>query len=108
MVIVSIDVSKDKLDIAILPSKEHIVIQNDDRAIRRWVKDITKRHMVELVVFEATGGYEKRLLKTLESFAVPMHVAHPNQVHHFAQSRKVFAKTDKMSLSFCYSRIYEI
>lgn len=97
--IIGIDVSKDKLDITVLPGSEHIVIKNNQKAICKFISSLLERHKkeeVRLCVMESTGGYEKEVAKCLEERGLPIHIAHPNQVFHFAKSRRSFAKTDKI------------
>ncbi len=49
-----------------------------------------------LVVCEATGGYEQRIVRACHQAMLPVHVAHANKVRHFAKSRGLLAKTDKL------------
>ncbi|MCP4474743.1 MAG: transposase, partial [Gammaproteobacteria bacterium] len=51
---------------------------------------------ISLVVFEATGGYEKWLHSYLIERGLPYHEAHPLRVRRFAQGKGYFAKTDKL------------
>lgn len=97
--IIGIDVAKSKLDIFILPSSEHFVIDNKKSDITKFFAEFLKKHElknVKMCVMESTGGYEKLLAKLLTKMEFPVHIAHPNQVYHFAKSRKLFAKTDKI------------
>ena len=45
-------------------------------------------------VCESTGGYEREVVRRLQSTAVSVHVAHPNRVRHFARAAGYQAKTD--------------
>lgn len=95
--IVGIDVSKDKLDIKILPINKYFQIKNNKNSIISFIKNkLQKLGRVELVVFESTGGYEKILMLSLINLGVPFHRAHPNRVYHFAKGKGYFAKTDKI------------
>ena len=95
--IIGIDVSKDKLDITVLPGERHCVIQNTKASIRSFMKRQLKSGAeVELVVFEATGGYEKVLHAYMIQTGLPYHKAHPSRVYHFAKGKGYFAKSDRI------------
>ena len=49
-----------------------------------------------LIVLEASGGYERQVCEAMQAQGLPVHVAQPGCVRHFAQSQKVLAKTDKI------------
>lgn len=95
-VIIGIDVSKDKLDIWILPENKHLVISNNRRSIGQWIKSILKHHSIDKVLFEPTGGYEKALITGLLSHHINPTLVHPNRLYHFAKSLGTQAKTDKI------------
>ena len=61
-----------------------------------------------LVVFEASGGYERALLEFLHKAGVPQALVNPARVRDFARSEGVRAKTDpidgKMILAFAKSK----
>lgn len=93
--IIGIDVSKDKLDVYVLPIDKHFVIKNTRAGISNFMSNtLLKIAQPELIVFEATGGYEKILEIYLLKHALPYHKAHPTRVHHFGKSKGYFAKTD--------------
>lgn len=97
-IIIGMDVAKSKLDICILSdqSAQHHIIQNSQEAIQQFVEGILIHQSISMVVMEYTGGYEKIARNTLQSLNVPVYVAHPNEVYHYAKSKKLFAKTDKL------------
>jgi len=53
-------------------------------------------HDVELVVMEATGGYEKLLFRRLWEAGQPCAIANPRQVRRFAEAMGCLEKTDKI------------
>jgi transposase len=55
--LVGIDVSKAELVVAARPSGERWTVANDERGVRTLVERLT-RDAPELVMLEATGGYE--------------------------------------------------
>ena len=48
------------------------------------------------VVCESTGGYERAMVRRMQSQAWSVHVAHPNRVRHFARAAGYQAKTDRL------------
>src|SRR5260221_6129469 len=94
--IIGIDVSKDKLDIFILPKGMHEVISNTKISILKWINKLGPVAEIEKIVLEPTGGYERELVNLLLEYGLPAHIAHPNCVYHFGQSKGLFAKTDKI------------
>lgn len=50
----------------------------------------------ELVVFEATGGYERHAVKALSEAGLAVAVVNPTRVRRFAEGLGILAKTDKI------------
>ena len=95
--IVGIDVSKDKLDIKILPFNKYYQIKNSRSSVKSFMKNrLSKLGNPDLMVFESTGGYEKTLMLCLMDLKLPFHRAHPKRVYHFAKGKGYFAKTDRI------------
>lgn len=94
-IIIGIDVAKDKLDMCILPNDEYITLLNEPASIKKWIRDIKRQHVVQLIVMEATGGYERLARKLFQKSGLPVHVAHPSRIYYFAKAKGSFAKTDK-------------
>ena len=91
--IVGIDVSKAKLDANVAGQK----------AVRQWGNDEAGRaelgaelveQEVELVVVEASGGYEAALVSELIERGVAVAVVNPTRVRAFARAAGQLAKTD--------------
>ncbi len=93
--IIGIDVSKDKLDICISGEERYEQIKNERANIGRFFAKTVDLAKIELVVFEPTGGYEKKLEKYLIDKEIAHHKVHPTRVHYFAESEGHFAKTDR-------------
>jgi transposase len=93
---VGIDVSKDTLDIHARPSLESWKVENRD-----FEALITRLQALnpELIVLEATGGYETNLVLALTEAGLPVHREHPLKVHHHAKGRGKLAKTDRLDAS---------
>lgn len=92
---VGIDVSKDRLDVAVLPSGESWAITNEDEAIQSLVKRI-RSLKPELIVLEATGQLELPLVGALAAKGLPVVVVNPRQVREFARASGILAKTDRI------------
>ena len=90
---VGIDVSKDHLDVKVLPSNDLQQFPNDDAGINSLIKWL-KKFRPTLIVFEATGGLEMSALSSLIEHQMPVVVVNPRQVRDFAKAVGRLAKTD--------------
>lgn len=72
---VGIDISKAKLDIAILPSGELFEVKNTPQGIAALITRLTLERP-ELIVFEPSGGYEFPLLLELSNAGQPVALVH--------------------------------
>ncbi len=94
-VYVGIDVSKDKVDVALRPGEETWTVTQDEASLEELVMTI-KDIKPELVVLEATGGYETRVAAMIAVAGIPVSVVNPRQVRDFAKSTGKLAKTDRL------------
>lgn len=92
---IGIDVSKDRLDIAILPSQDSFAVQRDSGGLDALVERL-KALAPELIVIEATGGFEQVVAATLAGASLPVVVVNPRQIRDFARALGRLAKTDKV------------
>lgn len=90
---VGIDVSKDRLDVAVLPSGETYVVSRDAAGLDALLARLRPLG-VELVALEATGGFESVVAATLGAAGLPVAVVNPAQVRAFAKAVGQRAKTD--------------
>jgi transposase len=90
---VGIDVSKERLDIAIRPTGEVFVVARDEAGLSDLVKRL-KAVGPELIVLEATGGYEQVVLAALLGAGLPAVAVNPKQVRDFARALGQRAKSD--------------
>lgn len=88
--VVGIDVAKDQLDVAD-DSGEAWSVSNDPVGIAELLKRLTD---AELIVLEATGGYESAAAGALAAQGLPVAVVNPRQVRDFARATGELAKTD--------------
>jgi len=90
---VGIDVSKDTLDVFIRPAMKSWKVENRD--FHPLVEKL-KRLEPQLIVLEATGGYEQGILTALRKAGLPVSREHPLKVYHHAKGRGRLAKTDRL------------
>jgi transposase len=90
---VGIDVSKDRLDVCILPQDERFSVGRNAGGLGELVERL-RPVVPKLVVVEATGGFEKVVAASVAAAALPMVVVNPAQVRHYAQALGKRAKTD--------------
>jgi transposase len=102
--------------VAIDVSKANLQVQDDYRAFpvsndakgHRKLLSYLKKCVNPLVVFEASGGYERDLLRSLHQAAMSLAMVNPARVRDFARSEGVRAKTDpidgQMILAFAKSK----
>jgi len=92
---VGIDVSKDRLDMAVRPTGEPGSFSNDPAGIRGLVAQLKSLRPAGIVL-EATGGLEVPLLSALAAAGFPVAAVNPRHVRHFAQAAGILAKTDRI------------
>lgn len=94
-VVVGIDVSKAMLDVALVPGGEQFQASNDAADIEGLGKRL-KAAAVDLVVMEATGGYETAVASALVGAGFRVAVVNPRQVRDFAKATGRLAKNDRI------------
>ena len=94
-VFVGIDVSKDRLDVAVRPSGEAWQVSHDAQGISRLVHRLGEL-APQLIVLEATGGLERALAGELVGSHLAVAVVNPRQVRDFARAAGQLAKTDAL------------
>ncbi|ULH13928.1 transposase (plasmid) [Deinococcus sp. KNUC1210] len=92
---VGIDVSKARLDVAVLPSGEVFVVDNTARGLTELLIRLSDVQP-QLVVLEATGGLEQAAMLALHDAGLPVTVLNPRQVRHFSRALGKHAKTDQI------------
>jgi transposase len=94
-VVVGIDVAKAVLDVAVRPQSEERHLANDAAGIAEIVEWLEALHP-QVIVVEATGGYEAALVAELGVTGLPVAVVNPRQVRDFARATGRLAKTDRL------------
>jgi transposase len=92
-IIVGIDVSKDRLDVAVRPSGEAFIAEPSPAGLEELVTRLRELSPT-LVALEATGGYESVAAAALAGAGLPVVVVNPAQVRAFAKALGQRAKTD--------------
>ena len=82
---IGIDVAKGSFDVFVLETKEGLVLTNDSAGISGCTK-LCQQSQPELVVMEATGGYERLLASTLQAKGFPVAVVNPRRIRDFAKA----------------------
>jgi transposase len=91
--VIGVDVSKDDLVIAVAPTGEQWTSNQDPAALDHLVARL-RVLAPQLIVLEATGGYERPLVAACALAQLPVAVVNPRQVRAFAQALGRTAKTD--------------
>lgn len=92
-IIVGIDVSKNRLDIAVRPSGEAFVVERNPRGLAELVARL-RELSPDVIALEATGGYETVVAAALAGAGLPVAIVNPAQIRAFARALGKRAKTD--------------
>jgi len=97
---VGIDVCKDRLDLCLLYDDKstppfHRQFTN---CATGWqaIIDLLSSHPVVCITLEATGGYERGIVRALQDAGQPIAVVNPFVARRFAQGLGLLAKTDRI------------
>jgi transposase len=92
-VVIGVDVSKATLAIAVYPSGDAWTSETTTIEIERLVARL-QTHRPQLIVMEATAGYELPLAAACAAVSLPVAIVNPRQVRAFARAVGRTAKTD--------------
>ena len=92
---IGIDVSKATLEVAGHASGEQFMVENTEAQFSTLCERL---HAMgpELVVLEASGGYERLCVAALAQARLPVVLVNARQVREFARATGVIAKTDRL------------
>ena len=93
LVVVGIDVAKDKVDACIRSLSQRRTFQSTTEGRRKLIAWL-RRHKVERAVMEASGGYERDWARALRQAGIEVRIVDPKRVRSFAQSAGRLAKND--------------
>jgi transposase len=94
-IICGVDVSKAKLDAWIEPGGAFARFDSDTAGIAKLAA-FCRQHNVELVVMEASGGYERRAFLELWQAGLSCALVNPRNVRRYAEAMGFLEKTDRI------------
>ncbi len=94
-ILCGVDVSKARLDAAIIPAGVHAQFENTGDGIAALAA-FCRGHGVELVVMEASGGYERLAFLMLWQEGIAAALTNPRSVRRYAEAMGVLEKTDRL------------
>lgn len=92
---IGIDVSKDTLEVFNETSSRRTVCPNQMCDLKRLARDL-KKLSPELIVMEATGGYETQAAIAFTEAGLPFAIVFPRRVRQLALGLGIIAKTDEI------------
>jgi len=97
-----IDTSKHKLDVALEGKNDRLQVDNRPEG-HEWLSDWLRRHGVNRIGIEASGGYEFAVVATLRRNGFVVVVFQPAQVRAYATFHLQRAKNDKIDAALIAS-----
>ena len=95
VVTAGIDVSKPQLDVEVWPIRQRISVSRDADGLATLITWLTG-HRVLRVGLEASGGYERLVIDTLEDAGFEVVLLNALRVRRFAQAKGRLAKNDRV------------
>jgi transposase len=90
-----IDVSKDRLDVMVLPERQFFSVENSTAGCGELVQRL-RGWSVATVGLEPSGGYERGVIRALLVAGLSVRRINPNKLRQFARARGVLAKNDHL------------
>ena len=90
-----IDVSKDRLDIMVLPEQQYFSVRNDAAGWAELVERL-RGLSISAIGLEASGGYERGAMRALLAAGMPARQVNPFKLRQFARASGVLAKNDPL------------
>src|SRR5215467_7299825 len=90
-----IDVSKDRLDVMVLPEGHRSSVPND---VAGWAELVEQLRdcSIAAIGIEASGGYERGAMRALLAADLPVRQVNPFKLRQFARASGVLAKNDPL------------
>ncbi|MGO9567607.1 MAG: IS110 family transposase [Desulfomonilaceae bacterium] len=92
-VFASIDISKDQLDVCVLPRRTHTIVKNDAQGLASLINSL-QQESPTVIVMEPTGGYEITVAAELGLAGLPVAIVNAGQVRDSAKGIGKLAETD--------------
>lgn len=93
--VAGIDVSKENLDLFVIPLGVSQRFPNDETGCNELVKVLAEL-APSRVIFESTGGLEMLAVGIVSAASLPVVIVNPRQIRDFAKACGLLAKTDKL------------
>src|SRR4249919_1822145 len=90
-----IDVSKDRLDVVVLPEGWFFSVSNNAAGYSELVKRL-RGLAIAAIGIEPSGGYERAVIRALLAADLSVRRINPNKLRQFARARGVLAKNDRL------------
>src|SRR5215475_14564831 len=90
-----IDVSKDRLDVVVLPKGWFFSVSNDTAGCAELVVRL-RPLAVSAIGLEPSGGYERGIIRALLAAGLSVRRINPSKLRQFARARGVLAKNDRL------------
>ena len=90
-----IDVSKDRLDVMMLPQQQCWSVHNDPRGWTELVERL-RSFSISAIGLEASGGYERGVMRALLAAGMSVRQINPFKLRQFAKASGVLAKNDRL------------
>ena len=90
-----IDVSKDRLDVMVLPEQQCSSARNDAAGwfqLIEWLRGFS----ISAIGLEASGGYERGIMRALLAAGMSVRQINPFKLRQFAKTSGVLAKNDRL------------
>lgn len=101
--VIGVDVAKDKLDICDSEGKLRKEVKNSTTSVVKHIVKKINSPNETFVVCEATGAYERTLVKALQNAGISVCVANPYQVRQFGHGLGILEKTDSIDANLLRS-----
>jgi len=90
-----IDVSKDRLDVMVLPEEQCCSVPNDAGGWGALVERL-RSFSIAAIGFEASGGYERGIARALLAAGMSVRQVNPFKLRQFAKASGILAKNDRL------------
>jgi len=90
-----IDVSKDRLDITVLPDEQCSSVSNDAAGWAELIEQLRGSSITAIGV-EASGGYERGVVRALLAAGMSVRQINPFKLRQFAKASGLLAKNDRL------------
>jgi transposase len=90
-----IDVSKERLDVMVLPQQQCSSVSNDPTGWGELIEQL-RGFSIRAIGLEASGGHERGIMRALLAAGMPVRRINPFRLRQFANASGVLAKTDRL------------